>query len=507
MRGAVPVAIRDDGDVGAWAAALVGAAAVPSFVVRADGSVVTANAGAQALLAGGQLPAGLRAAAIDARLKGQVQTVKCATIDGRVFMLALLPLPGAQVMGVGRDETLETNLISALSASRDLFRDLALSMSDFAFETDGAGVFRWVSPKGFLGYSAGELNGMRAGDVFAGLYPSPFSADAALEGAEVWLNDRSGSEHCLAITARTVTDGAGRLCGVRGIARDLTALKTMERDAMQARKRERLVAAVVDAFRAQVEPRRMMLAAADALSGATDSDAATITVAGRDAAVCNGVVNRLAHAIEFAVTYQSERNGTVRLSRDASKGPYGESEQALIAAVAPQLGVAIALVKAIDAASPVRVDAASGLLNRQAFLTEAGRLHASAARRGQALSAIAVQVAAGDAAATVAGRVFEQTFGGDSAAGRLEPHVFAAALIAEDASASAFELQSALVAAFADAGIEACAPDVGCATAAAEADERFEDLLGRAVCALAEARREGASQVVSACVSHEVTSC
>ncbi len=505
MRGAVPVAIRDDGDMGAWAAALVGAAAAPSFVVRADGSIVTANAAAQALLGSGQLPAGLRAAAIDVRLKGQVQTVKCATVDGRVFMLALLPLPGAQVMGVGRDETLETNLIAGLSASRDLFRDLALCMNDFAFETDGEGVFRWVSPKGFLGYSAGELNGVRACDVFAGPSPNPFAA--ALEVAEVWLNDKSGSEHCLAISARSVTDGAGHVCGVRGIARDLTALKTMERDAMHARKREQLIAAVVDAFRAQVEPRRMMLAAADALSGATDSDAAAITVAGRDAAVRNGAVTGLAHAIEFAVTYQNERNGTVRLSRDASKGPYGENEQALIAAVAPQLGIAIALVKAIDAASPVRVDAASGLLNRHAFLTEAERLHARAARRGQALSAIAVHVAGGNAAAAVAGRVFEQTFGADSAAGRLEPHVFAAALIAEDAGVPAFGLQSALAAAFAEAGIEACAVDVGCATAAAEAGERFEDLLGRAVCALAEARREGASQVVSACASHEVTSC
>ena len=103
--------------------------------------------------------------------------------------------------------------------------------------------------------------------------------------------------------------------------------------------------------------------------------------------------------------------------------------------------------------------------------------------------------------------MFEQTFGADSAAGRLEPQVFAAATIAEDASASALGLQSALAAAFADAGIEACAPEVGCATAAAEADERFEDLLGRAVCALAEARREGASRVVSASASHEVMSC
>ena len=505
MRGAVPVAIRDDGDMSAWAAALVGAAHAPSFVVRADGSIVAANTGAQALLAGGQLPAGLRAAAIDVRLKGQAQTVKCATIEGRVFMLALLPLPGAQVMGVGRDETLETNLISGLSASRDLFRDLALCMNDFAFETDGAGVFRWVSPKGFLGYSAGELNGMRACDVFAGPSPNPFTA--ALEGAEVWLHDKFGGEHCLAISARPVTDHADRHCGVRGIARDLTALKTMERDAMHARKREQLIAAVVDAFRAQVEPRRMMLAAADALSGATDSDAATILVAGRDAAVRNGAVTGLAHAIEFAVTYQNERNGTVRLSRDASKGPYGESEQALISAVAPQLGIALALVKAIDAASPARVDAASGLLNRPAFLAEAERLHSRAARRGQALSAIAVHVGANPAAAAVAGRVFEQTFGADCATGRLEPHVFAAALIAEDAGARALELQGALGAAFAGAGVEAGAVGAGCATAAPEADERVEDLLGRAVCALAEARREGASQVVSACASREVMSC
>lgn len=511
MRGVVPSIARDDHDVDAWAAAQVRSAAAPAFVARADGTLAAANVAAQAAFGEGTVPTVLRAAIVETRMKAQAQTVIASFADGRAFVFALLPLSGAQVLGIGREQTLETNLIAALSASRDLYRDLSLCLSDFAFETDAAGVFRWVSPGGLLGHSPASLNGVCARDVFAGLEPNPFATRVPIEGAEHWVRAKTGEESCIGISARPVVDAAGVFCGVRGIARDLTPLKLLERESRSARAREQLIGSVVDAVRAQVEPRRMMLAAADALAAATASDAVTIAIVGRNDVVRSGACAGLAHGVEFAVNHQGARNASVRLSREAAKGPYGEAEQALIAAVAPHLGIAVALALAIEGAKSSRIDAASGLLNGRAFAREAERRRSQAARRGRETVLIVADgrrvARAGEAAVAVVARAIEQTFDADGVAGRLDDGTFAVLIEGSgDATVHGEALERALQSAFAATGIDLPVPGIGCAAGAAESDEMFEDLLGRALCALAEARRAGVTNVV-AHVSHEVTSC
>ena len=57
------------------------------------------------------------------------------------------------VLALSRESTTERNLIDALIASRQLFKDLVACSSDFAWETLPDGSFGYVSSKGALGYS------------------------------------------------------------------------------------------------------------------------------------------------------------------------------------------------------------------------------------------------------------------------------------------------------------------------------------------------------------------
>jgi hypothetical protein len=60
---------------------------------------------------------------------------------------------------LSRESTLERNFVNALVSSRQLFKDLVGCSSDFAWETDAAGVLGFVSGHGALGYGVRELFG------------------------------------------------------------------------------------------------------------------------------------------------------------------------------------------------------------------------------------------------------------------------------------------------------------------------------------------------------------
>ena len=91
------------------------------------------------------------------------EKVEIKVEDGSVTLdIVLVPFDlddGSRfVLALSRESTTERNLIDALIASRQLFKDLVACSSDFAWETLPDGSFGFVSSKGALGYSAHELN-------------------------------------------------------------------------------------------------------------------------------------------------------------------------------------------------------------------------------------------------------------------------------------------------------------------------------------------------------------
>jgi diguanylate cyclase (GGDEF)-like protein len=513
MRGAKPAAVGENWDAVAWASAQVSSSVAPALVARADGMIVAANAAAEPLILRGALQAQLHALVIDTRFKNCVKGGRVLLAEqSRCFDLTLLPLTDGHVLAVGRDATFDANLISALAVSRDLFRDLALSFADVAFETDAAGAFSWMSSGGMLGFDADELHGARPCELFG--EAAPFSTREPVNGREIWLKTKSGQDNCLVLTVSPLVDRRG-WCGARGVARDVTPLKLLEREAAAAQKRDELISAVVGALRAQIEPRRMMLAAADALAAAAEADAVSICALGSGPSVSVGAKTLgLARAIDVATSYQGKPNGNVRLAREAAKGGFSDAARSLIEAVAPHLGVALALVQSLESSGAVRRDGATGLLNRRAFFEEANRKCAAAARAGRDLTLIVFDCdefeerdgAPGEQTLAAVGRALAQRCGADDVAGALDEDEFA---LATDASSN-LELAENIRADLAEAARRHCAGasiSAGSAVAAADGDETLENLFRRAECALHTAKREGRNRAVSAEVSLEVTSC
>jgi len=139
----------------------------------------------------------------------------------------------AYYVGVIKDITESKRMFEALRAGEERFRNLTESTSDWIWEVDAGGVYRYVSPqvKKLLGYEPEAVLGKtpfdfmpadEAGRVrelfraFAGQH-KPF---AALENKNL---HKDGHVVVLETSGVPFFDAAGRLLGYRGIDRDITA--------------------------------------------------------------------------------------------------------------------------------------------------------------------------------------------------------------------------------------------------------------------------------------------
>lgn len=205
----------------------------PAALLDADGRPVLANEAAASLLAAladNRLPA--LAAAIAAALQdGQMRQDRAdlaGARGGTALQITLIPTVGKLLL-LGRDGTLERNLIQALMQSRQLFKDLVSCSTDFAWETKADGRFGFVSPRGALGYSARELEGRPAREIVAehsAETPAPailpFETQTPQEASEIFLQRKDGSVGCFEVSCLPVRDPQGTWLGVRGVARDVT---------------------------------------------------------------------------------------------------------------------------------------------------------------------------------------------------------------------------------------------------------------------------------------------
>ena len=323
-------------------------AGVPALVIAADGAVKFSNALSAVFVDRGELKPAVAMHVANALAEGRVQLARVTlTEDGqsRRFDLTLMPSIDGEVVIVAKETSFEANLVAALTASRELFRDLAACNVDFAFETDECGVFSWVSPHGLLGYSPGEMHGARPESLFGSVAGVEyFAATERVDNLEVWLHAKDGSTHCLVVNALSIVGAGNVRRATRGVARDVTDLRAHERKEWRAKRRDDLAATIVEAMRGEIDPSRMLNTAAAALKTATKADAVSIVCnaaklnAHAGAAVEDTMLKLQANAI-----YHGSYNGAITLLRRQGSDAFGEEERQLLAAVMPQLGVAIAL--------------------------------------------------------------------------------------------------------------------------------------------------------------------
>lgn len=324
-------------------------------------------------------------------------------------------LADGSVLLTGRDITLEHNLRQALVESRQRFRDMVDIAGDFAWETDGNGEFRYVSPDGALGHAATALVGASASmllDEPDALARSIFETRRVVRGVETWLRRANGESACIIAWARPLFDSAGSWYGARGICREVTEMRAAEVALARARTRERLIAHIVQAMRDAVEPVRALDVAVEAMVHAlaangsrlyrlrkdgrfappaafTQDPAAGFEPPDGPAAIAltaesAGPVEEMRpgqHLLVIGTRYRQAVNGALVVWRAAARGPWQEDDVALLQAAADQLGIAIANVAYYeDLKRHAECDALTGLLNRRAFtqqLTE--RLEAGGA--------------------------------------------------------------------------------------------------------------------------------
>ncbi len=254
----------------------------PALVVDADGGLAAANAEAATLVAAledDSLPALSAAIAEVARSSVAArEKVEFPAADGqRNHDLVLLCLGerGERVLVLGRDTTVEHNLINALVASRQMFKDVVGCTSDFAWETREDGTFGFVSPRGAIGYQAHELNLRHPRTLLHGDHEPPeilpFASQRRVIDEEVWLTCADGTAACLVTSCVPVFGETGRWMGARGLCRDVT--KTRERDAALSalRTRDMLLGKIVDSIRNELDPKRMLGVAADSTAQSLDA--------------------------------------------------------------------------------------------------------------------------------------------------------------------------------------------------------------------------------------------
>ncbi len=338
--------------------------------------------------------------AVKARTTGRAQTRITAMPDGRRRLEAtLLPQEGGDILVIGRDTTLETNIRSALAESRTRFKDLVEIVADFAWETDSIGRFSYISPGGALGYRAEELIGVDASELLIDPHsvpkPVPFAATEQTNHVDVWVRERDRTEACLKISAVPMMDEAGNQTGTRGIAIDVTMDRLRQSELARIKTRQRLVSYIVDALRAEVTPVEMLESAATALDRSSSGDACLVHIieAGKqpylaamhgdppDPELMNEVVSALSDtsgpntiekdgytALGIVTRYRGRANGVLSLWRHVSGLGWDDDETALMAAVEPQFAVAFQQLldqRALELLS--RTDELTGLPNRRAF--------------------------------------------------------------------------------------------------------------------------------------------
>jgi diguanylate cyclase (GGDEF)-like protein/PAS domain S-box-containing protein len=388
----------------------------PAAFVARDGTVRCANAPASSLLAT------LIAAAGTVRSVASGRVLEPLTIAGargtETYELTAIPLADG-VLVTGRDISLTANMRVALADSRRRYKDLVEISSDFAWETDRSGAFVFVSPRGALGFSAEQLVGRDASFILIDDEPggagaaSPFAARRRTELQQVWVRGADGTSHCVAISALPLFDADGAYCGARGLCRDVT--EAMERDTAlaEARNRERLAAYLTRTIRDEVQPEAMLGAAAAAIARALGASGSAIwRFDGADGAVCaaefgaaapagidpRDLVRQLratartrgeaplesGQAIAVAGSYRQQMNGAAVLWRSTGGAGWSESDRAVVADFAGQLGIALAQLEQHESlARLARNDAMTGLLNRRTFSEMLDLRLAQASRSGR----------------------------------------------------------------------------------------------------------------------------
>jgi len=196
------------------------------------------------------------------------------------FMMSGIPFPAGKkncVLVLCMETSAETAIRDALIESRSFYKDFSNFSCEFAWTTDDKGRFSYVSEKGILSLGSQDLYGMDPLDLLAPdqdpkLCELVFKAQGPLSNMDIYL-EHEGARKCYRFSVEPVFDDAGEWQGTRGIASDITVLKSREAELAALKDAETRTRNVVDAIRGEIRPDSMLETAASSIvrSGAIDA--------------------------------------------------------------------------------------------------------------------------------------------------------------------------------------------------------------------------------------------
>lgn len=328
-------------------------------------------------------------------------TVATAQDQGAVSVTVVpvgTPAAGRRaVLLLGRDMTLMRNLRTALTESRQRYKDLVEISSDFAWETDAEGKFKFVSPRGALNYRADQLVGRDPREFL--FLPAetdtdlPFAAKAPREDVTIWAKRADGKPACLLVSCLPVLAEDGAWLGARGVARDVTEARERDVALARARAREQLLAYIVRQIRDEIVPQNMMNAAAAAIAKGFGAVGCRIYRArpegGFQVAAEFGPATQVEaplsslgvagegwrsqsdgkRMIGIATRYRQAVNGAISLWRNEDSRDFDKEDLGLLAELADQIGIALQQLANHEELERLScTDTLTGLLNRRVFI-------------------------------------------------------------------------------------------------------------------------------------------
>lgn len=319
---------------------------------------------------------------------------------------------GVNVLLFGRDTTTEQQLTKALVDSRQMFKDLVSCSTDFAWETDNRGRFKYVSSNGVLGYTAYELNEKRASDLIVGAGGvNPFDTLDAISDIEIWMQRSDGELACIQVSATPVIDNQSTWQGARGVCRDVTEAREREAALRRIRKSEQTLKKIVSAIRDEIDPSRILettaTAAFDGMTakhcyvaridqqtdksykasigaefGKLQSPSFAEQLLQKTEEICNAHQDNLppsyceeiidGYKVLIGITsHRGKMNGALFVVLEKRKKSWDKDEKSLFIGVSSHLGIALEQIKNYEKLERLsNTDELTQLFNRRAF-TEA----------------------------------------------------------------------------------------------------------------------------------------
>jgi PAS domain S-box-containing protein len=320
-----------------------------------------------------------------------------------------------KVLLFGKDTTVEQQLTKALVESRQMFKDLVSCSTDFAWETDNKGRFKYVSSNGILGYSAYELNEKYASDLIVGAGGlNPFDTLDAINDIEIWLERSDGAYACVQVSANPIIDNNSTWQGARGVCRDVTEMRSREAALRRSRKSEQVLKKIISTIRDEVNPSKVLQKTAEAaLDGITAKHCyiATINahhncemtaqlkadkglledpmffdkIKDKALSICRDSKNKMPpsyveeliddkHVLIGFSKHHNKLNGAIFIAIDQTKKTWDKDEKSLFIGVSSHLGIALEQIKNYEKLEKLsNTDEMTSLLNRRAFTEQANK--------------------------------------------------------------------------------------------------------------------------------------